>query len=612
MSKLIYLETDEEITDVIDKISKVDEKSVSLVVPRGSTLANSVVNLKLLEKRGKKMGKKIALVTNDKIAKNLASQIGLAVFGSIGDAKAGIEEPEEAPTIQPEADVGTPAESVEEVNGVKVHQYDRDAEEIAGAAEPEILAEEAPESELEVIEAVKDIEAENPEVKEVKGDIEDKDKSDDYKLIKKPFNHNNQSGFSGHHRASDPVFEKIRFVKKRKKLIVGAIIAGAVVALGAVALLILPEATAKISIVSEPFSTTADINVNKEAIAIDQNTLTIPGKYKSLEEELEKPFAATGSKNIGEKAKGKITVYNNWDQQPVSLPAGTKFSGGGAEFSSTAAATIPGAQVGLQGGQFVIIASGTADVNVEATAVGEQANIGPNDFTITTIPKVQQSKIFGKSTAAMSGGTNKVVKVVADKDIASAKESTEKELKDNLVNKIKIELVDKEKLLDSAVSSSVSSESASNKAGDQVDNFNYKVKMKVEVVTFSEDDFKNVLLESAKSKLAENKDIVANKEESTKYDVISSDIAKGTIALKGTFDGYVADKYDVGAIKSDIKGKTIKTATNKITARTGVLSVDISINPNFMRTLPLISRRINVEFNYGSTPLTTGGSGGQQ
>ncbi|MEI6144553.1 MAG: hypothetical protein WCP91_03060, partial [Candidatus Berkelbacteria bacterium] len=140
MSKLIYLETDEEITDVIDKISKVEDRSVSLVIPRGSTLANSIVNLKLLVKRSKALKKEVALVTNDNIAHNLASQIGLPVYESIDDAKAGIVEPEaEIPKPSVTEKIAPP---VEEIDGVKVHQYDRDGSEdmepTVPATEPEI------------------------------------------------------------------------------------------------------------------------------------------------------------------------------------------------------------------------------------------------------------------------------------------------------------------------------------------------------------------------------------------------------------------------------------------------------------------------------------------
>jgi len=607
MPKLIYLEPDEEITDVIDKISKTDEKSVSLVIPRGSTLANSVVNLKLLAKRSKALGKGVALVTNDKIAKNLASQIGLSVFGNINDAKAGLEaDPVEEVAVNKKA-----PEPVEEIDGVKVHQYDRSGE---TDMEPEELAEEEAEipaeevaEEPEIIEAVKDIDEEDgalegePEpVEEEEIEAPEPQGKNDYKLIKKPFTKSEGVRMDGHNLNPQPVFDKMRQGKKRKKIIIWSI-AGAVVLLIFSGLyLTLPKAKALVSVVSEPFKSEADITVNKEATAVDSINSLIPGKLISKEEEMDKPFAASGSKNIGAKAKGKITAYNNWDSAPIGLPAGTKFSASGIEFSSTSAVTIPGATVVLQGGQLVITASGTIDVNVEATTVGEESNIKPSDFVITSLPKVQQSKIYGKSTTAMSGGTNQIVKIVTVKDISDAKASTEKELKEKLTNSIKSEIDTNVKSLDSAVASSIASESVSAKVNDQVDNFNYKMKVKVDALTFSEEDFKTLLIEKAKGKIDQNKEIVSNNNEGVSYEVTGSNISNGTISLKGTFDGYIADKIDVDDLKNEIKGKSIRTATTKITAHAGVLSADITTTPNFLRSIPLLTRRITIEFNYRS------------
>ena len=597
MSKLIYLESDEEITDVIDKISKAEEKSVSLVISRGSTLANSVVNLKLLSKRGGALGKNVSLVTNDKIAKNLASQIGIEVFNNISAAKAGARAEEPIEPVAKEVPTSPPGETTK-VDGVLVHQYDRGGEEVGETPEPptEAIEPEAP----EIIEAVKDVDGSSAEdslpATPKEAPIAETPATNNYKLIKKPLPSHD------HQPSEGSPFNKIRFGKKRRKIIIGSIIAGAVVIILLTLYAVLPKATAKISVTSEPFSLSADFSVNRDAVGVDKDNKIIPGKYISKEEELEKPFAASGQKNIGEKAKGKITVYNYWNDEPQNVPAGSRFiTSTGVAFISTSTVTVPaGHAIIIPPSTYKIDPPGTVDVNVEAADVGDQGNIGPSDFTITSIPKVQQSKIYGKSSAAMTSGSNNIVKIVADKDLKEAKESTEKELKAKITDEIKAGLAENEQLLDQAIGENISAESSSDKAGDQVDAFFYKIKIKIEAITFSEDDAKILLLDNAKNQLPQDKEIVSNADEKIKYEVANFDLGKGTIALKGTFDGYIAAKYDISAIKKEIKGRSIKTATNKITAHTGVLSVDITTWPGFLRSLPLIERRINIEFNYGS------------
>ena len=116
----------------------------------------------------------------------------------------------------------------------------------------------------------------------------------------------------------------------------------------------------------------------------------------------------------------------------------------------------------------------------------------------------------------------------------------------------------------------------------------------------------------AKNQLPQDKEIVSNADEKIKYEVANFDLGKGTITLKGAFDGYIAIKYDISAIKKEIKGKSVRTATVRITALPGVLSVDITPWPHFLRTLPLIERRINLEFDYKPAAGDAGTAGGSQ
>ncbi len=617
MSKLIYLETDEEITDVIDKISKVEDRAVSLVIPRGSTLANSIVNLKLLVKRSKSLKKEVALVTNDNIAHNLASQIGLPVYESIDDAKAGAEMSDAGNQI-PEVKSKMPLERVEEIDGVRVHQYDRDGSEdmeVSGQI-PDVdnqIAEEMPAENTDIIEAVRDADEnigggaiiEEKLIEEADSHPEPIPESpaelSDYKIIKKPMEAEmKQRDLSRPDISGDQVFGKMRTAKSRKKIIIWSVFGFIALLLIFGAYIVLPKATVTVSVISKPFTSTADIKVSKNVTAIDSGTSTIPGKALVDEEDLTKPFAASGTKNIGQAASGKVTVYNNWDQNAVSLPTGSKFvSTSGTNFVSTATASIPGATVGLQNGQFVIISSGTADVNVQATDVGDAGNIAPTNFTITSLPAIQQSKIYGKSTAAMTGGTNQVVKIITDKDISDAKTSTENELQTTIINKLKSGLPGNEKLLDSAILPSITSESASAKTGDQVDTFNYTAKIKVDAIVFSEDDFRTILLASANSKLAADEKIVTNDSESVKYVVGKSDVANGSLTLSGTFDGFTSGKYDTEAMKSAIKFKSVNNATNILSGYSGVLSANIVTTPKFLRTLPALTRGITIDYNYG-------------
>ena len=80
MDEFLFIEVDEEITSIIERLHNITSRNIGLVVPRGATIMQSVVNLKLIHSEAKKNGKSVAVVTQDKIGRNLAAQIGLTVM----------------------------------------------------------------------------------------------------------------------------------------------------------------------------------------------------------------------------------------------------------------------------------------------------------------------------------------------------------------------------------------------------------------------------------------------------------------------------------------------------------------------------------------------------
>ena len=86
--KALYLEPDEEITSVVDRLKEIDDEEVAIVVPKRAGLLQSIVNLKLLRYQAEQMKKKISLVTTDKTGRNLASAVGLTVHQKLPEGKA--------------------------------------------------------------------------------------------------------------------------------------------------------------------------------------------------------------------------------------------------------------------------------------------------------------------------------------------------------------------------------------------------------------------------------------------------------------------------------------------------------------------------------------------
>jgi len=83
--KVIYVELDEEITSIYDRVKRLQIEDMYLVVPERSVILQSVVNLKILRRKLSELGKKIFIITTDPVGTKLAIQAGIKVFDKIED-----------------------------------------------------------------------------------------------------------------------------------------------------------------------------------------------------------------------------------------------------------------------------------------------------------------------------------------------------------------------------------------------------------------------------------------------------------------------------------------------------------------------------------------------
>ncbi|MCX6766394.1 MAG: hypothetical protein NT170_01250 [Candidatus Moranbacteria bacterium] len=77
MHKTLYIDIDEEITSIIDRMRKAEAKEVIIVAPKNAMLLQSIVNLKLLKKEADRRKKQLLIITQDKIGKKLIEKAGI-------------------------------------------------------------------------------------------------------------------------------------------------------------------------------------------------------------------------------------------------------------------------------------------------------------------------------------------------------------------------------------------------------------------------------------------------------------------------------------------------------------------------------------------------------
>lgn len=543
MDEVIYLESDEEITSVIDKLKALnpEAKAISLVIPKGAAILQSVVNLKLLQKEGVALSKDLSIVTQDRIGRNLASQAGFSVYDNINSPKPMIEPPRPQPKTEEiiELDLTGKKEDEEKApSGIAVHRYDKNGE-------------------------LKNV-SEAPAEKTFRP------------AVIKPLSSNNFQGMRS--SSSSPNSSR------RKKIILAVM--GVFIVFGAVLFYIFyPKAIITLTVKSNPLEAPVEITVDNNIQKADVSRSAIPGELLEAKQQGGKKFPATGKKEIGEKAKGTVTTYND-SGESQKVVSGTEYkSDSGLTFVSTSEATIPGATASVDAHGNVTKISGKSDVSVESSESGDKYNIGPSNFTVAG-----KSMLSGKNSNPMSGGISREIKIVSQNDINGAKSKLTEEISSALHDELK-KKAGKNKIYEGSIQDEVTSATADKKVGDEADEFEMKVEVKSSVIDFSETDYREMVVNALQKSIPANQTLNQSPSDEISISGSDGDLNKGIVKLTGIVKTHTIPKIDSDKIKNMIKGKKPSEAEPIIKETKEIDSVNIILNPSWL--IKKIPSRLN-------------------
>jgi hypothetical protein len=95
----IYVETEEEIPELVERLRRYHGEDTMLVLPMRSRIGQSRFNFQLLRNYSARLGKRVTVVCDDPAVQKMASESGFPVFGAVGPEGEGI--PSEAEAAQP-------------------------------------------------------------------------------------------------------------------------------------------------------------------------------------------------------------------------------------------------------------------------------------------------------------------------------------------------------------------------------------------------------------------------------------------------------------------------------------------------------------------------------
>lgn len=97
----IYVETEEELPELVERLRRYHGDDTMLVLPMRSRIGQSRFNFQLLRNYSASLGKRVTVVCDDPAVQKMASESGFSVYGAVGPEGEGIpSEPEAPPPVR--------------------------------------------------------------------------------------------------------------------------------------------------------------------------------------------------------------------------------------------------------------------------------------------------------------------------------------------------------------------------------------------------------------------------------------------------------------------------------------------------------------------------------
>ena len=293
----------------------------------------------------------------------------------------------------------------------------------------------------------------------------------------------------------------------------------------------------------------------------------------------------TGTKELGEPAKGEVTVFN-WTTSQTSFPKGTVIiSKNGIKFELDGEVSVASRSASTPGESSTLIT---------AVDLGSKGNLGAGtDFTLQEFDELLYS---GTNDNAFSGGDEKKVTVVSQEDLDKLEESLLESLKQNATSNLKEKLAGKT-FSESTIEVEIVKKVFDKKLEEESSLVNLDMSVEATAIAYSEEELKKLLAENVKDDAPENLEAKAEDIKLLKVD------ATGTIRglnLTGSFEAKFIPKFDENELREKVMGKSVKETRETIKGLPEVVDVNVNFSPSFFFASSLPTSKEKISFKVES------------
>jgi hypothetical protein len=337
-------------------------------------------------------------------------------------------------------------------------------------------------------------------------------------------------------------------------------------------------------------------NLDKEVYTASKTDGSmIPFEVMILSGDKSEKVNLTQSSTVSIKAKGEITLYNEYNKETEKLVANTYLSDeNGIVYLTDKPVSIPGYKE-IDG----VIIPGQVIVGATSFLPGESYNGNPAMFTINAYKNTPKfKKIYGKASTPFTGGASGLMYSMEEKDKDILLGKADASLEDNLLNKV-------DSLIPNDYIFYPNAYNFSSKIDDGVLSKTAEADINVSgvlsVVLLKEDDLVNAIIKKKLPKIS--------KEEMDKIEIngidqlifnftnidqlVTKDLDSISFSLKGDLD-FIWNP-DTALLKSKLKGISKENILEIFKQDIGIEDAKLKIFPPWVKTLPLDEEKIKIQ-----------------
>ena len=564
---VVYIDLDDEITSIIDKLENTKASIVALVLPKRASVLQSIVNMRLLKRASETTAKNVVLITSESAILPLAGAAGLQVAKNL-QSKPHIP-PSPVPIHEgPLPQKPTAEEPVAEDDGEEIDEsqakidYGRSVGELAaarGVEEPETIP----------------LDDEEMAAEEAAGVLTST-------KAKAP---------------KDKRFKIPNFDKFRLSMVAG--IGGLVLLIIFIFLAtsVLPKARITLKTTSLPLSANFSLMADGSAKTLDEEKAIIPASLQTKDQTSTQTVNATGQQNNGDKAKGSVTMSGGACSAtvPADVPAGSGLATGGLTYITQAKTSF--APV-VSGGKCTF--QSTSSTAITAQTGGSKYNVSGASFSVSGRSDVSAS-------GSASSGTDNITTVLSQSDMDSAKQKITSADTDKFTQEWQKTLEDQDlylitptlKLSDPALSSSTP-------VGQPATTATVTVKITYTILSLKKDELKKAVIGQINKQIDSQKQKLSDDDPLKGLSVsIQSQESPTKLTLQLSIDTTAIPILDVEGIKKTAAGQKTGDIRSALSSLPGVKEVEVKFSPFWVSKAPKASKITVVQEQVNSSGNTS-------